>query len=191
MSPYDHYNDYTDEQLLELLKNSDENAFTTIYHRYADVLYNFAWRILQEEDECADAVQDVFIWFWENRKKLEITTLKHYLLAAVKYKLIRAIHNSKRKDEIMAVIPPDTSHSSYVEEAIELNELKTIIRQFTESLPTRAKEIFHLSRNEYLTNREIAKKMNISEKTVENQMTIVLKKLRHILGHLSLWSIFL
>lgn len=191
MLPEGTYKTYSDEQLLKLLKNGDETAFTVIYHRHAETLYAFAWHILQDEDECADAVQDVFIWFWENRKKLQVTVLKYYLLAAVKYKLIRAIRNSQRKGEIIAVMPSDKSYSSYAEEAIELKELKAIIRQFTESLPTRAKEIFHLSRDEYLTNREIAARMHISEKTVENQITITLKKLRHALGHLSFWSVFL
>lgn len=188
--PFDStYNTYPDEQLVALLKDSDEGAFTEIYRRHAETLYHFAWNILQEEGECADAVQEVFIWLWENRQKLQVTTLKYYLLAAVKYKLIRAIHNSKRRDEILTarLVTP----VSYVEDAIEFHELKTIISEFTEALPPRAKEIFHLSRDQYLTNREIAVRLHISEKTVENQITITLKKLRRTLGHLSFWSIFL
>jgi RNA polymerase sigma-70 factor (ECF subfamily) len=188
--PFDStYNTYTDEQLVEWLKNGDEEAFTEIYQRYAETLYHFAWNILQEEDECADAVQEVFIWFWENRQKLQVTTLKYYLLAAVKYKLIRTIQNSKRRDQILAARPQTTLY--YAEETLELQELKAIIDHFTEALPPRAKEIFHLSREEYLTNREIASKLHISEKTVENQITIALKKLRHTLGNLSFWSVFL
>lgn len=183
------YTVYTDEQLVELLKANDRESFTEIYKRYAAILYRFAWNILEEDDECRDAVQDVFVWLWENRNHLQVTVLKYYLLAAVKYKLVRAIQNSKRKDEILSAHLETAD--SYVEDAVEVNELKSIIRQFTESLPPRAKEIFHLSRNEYLTNREIASKLHISEKTVENQITITLRKLRHTLGHLSFWSLFL
>lgn len=183
------YQTYSDDQLLELLKGSDNEAFTEIYGRYAETLYRFAWNILEEEDECRDAVQEVFIWFWENRDSLHVTVLKYYLLAAVKYKLIRVIQKSKRKDKILSARPVITS--SFVEDTIELNELKAIIRQFTETLPPRAKEIFHLSRDEYLTNREIAAKLHISEKTVENQITISLKKLRRALGHLFFWTIFM
>lgn len=183
------YHIHSDEQLVLLLKASDKRAFTEIYQRYAEMLYRFAWNILQEEDECADAVQEVFIWFWENRQKLQVTTLKYYLLAAVKYKLIRAIHNSRRRDEILAACPE--SLSSYVEDTIELNELKAIIHHFTETLPPKAREIFHLSRYEYMSNHEIAARLHISEKTVENQITITLKKLRRTLGHLSFWTVFL
>jgi len=66
-----------------------------------------------------------------------------------------------------------------------------VITQFIETLPPRAREIFHLSRNEYLTNKEIAERLDISEKTVENQMTISLKKLKVTLGKMSFWSVFL
>lgn len=189
MSSNGTYNAFTDERLLELLKRGDESAFTEIYHRYSEILYRFAWNILQEEDECADAVQEVFIWFWENRGTLRVTALKYYLLAAVKYKLIRTIRNSKRREEILATRYEATS--AYAEEDIELKELMAIIQHFTETLPPRAKEIFHLSREEYLTNREIAARMHISEKTVENQMTIALKKLKHTLGRLSMWVMLL
>lgn len=184
------YKTYTDEQLIALLKGGNEDAFTEIYHRYAETLFTYAWNILKEEDECKDAVEEVFIWIWENRKNLRITALKYYLLAAVKYKLLRAIRNSKRRDEILSARPMACVEPS-IEETIELKELKAIIQQFTASLPPRAREIFQLSRIEYLTNREIAARMEISEKTVENQMTIILKKLRHTLGNLSFWSIFL
>ena len=183
------YNTYTDEQLLELLKSSDEHAFTEIYKRYAETLFRFSWNILKEENECTDAIQDVFVWFWENRERLQVTVLKFYLLAAVKYRLARVIRNSKRKTEILAAHP--VVNRSYLEETIELKELKTIIQQFTETLPPRAKEIFLLSRNEHLTNREIATKLNISEKTVENQITISLKKLRPALDRMHFWFFFL
>lgn len=181
------YKSYHDRELLSLLKSSDDRAFTEIYNRYAELLYRYAYNILQDEHECTDAIQEVFIWLWNSREKLQITELKYYLLAAVKHKLARAIRNSKRKAEILAAHP--SIKQSFVDESLELKELKSIILHFTHSLPPRAKEIFHLSRNEYLTNREIAAKLNISEKTVENQMTITLRKLKQALG--SFWVFFL
>jgi len=183
------YHTYTDEQLIELLISSNGDAFTEIYQRYVETLYRFAWNILKDEEECKDAIQEIFIWIWDNRKKLKIKVLKHYLLAAVKYRLIKAIEQSKRMDQILST--PFVTLAPSTEEAMELKELKAIIFQFTQSLPPRAREIFHLSRDEYLSNREIATRLNINEKTVENQMTITLRKLRHTLGNMSLWSIFL
>lgn len=185
MSPY---RTYAEEQLLEMLRESDEAAFTEIYYRYAESLYRYAWNMLTVEEECKDAIEEVFIWIWENRDNLHVTELKYYLQAAVKYKLIRAVQNSRRREEILAARPPVTE--AYPESSMELEELKGIIRRFTENLPPRAKEIFQLSREEYLTHREIASQLNISEKTVENQISIALKKLRKTLGHISFWCGF-
>lgn len=182
------FNTYTDNQLLELLRKGDESAFTELYYRYVESLYAYAWNVLKVEEECKDAVEEVFIWLWESRNQLQVDNLKYYLQAAVKYKLLRAIKKSKRREEILSARP--VMHITYDENVAELNELKRIINQFTEGLPSRAREIFRLSRNEYLTNKEIASKLKISEKTVENQITIVLKKLRHTLRHISLFSIF-
>lgn len=183
------YRTYTDKELTELLKSDDDKAFTEIYQRYSNILYRFAWNILENEEECKDAVQEVFIWFWNNRRKLQIIALKFYLLAAIKHKLIRAIQKSKRKEEIL--LKRNETSISYMDNPLELMELKNFIIQFKEGLPPRAKEIFHLSREEYLSNKSIAEKMQISEKTVENQMTITLKKLKHSLRNSFICCLFL
>ena len=185
----DSYDSYTEAQLLEMLKDSDSEAFTEIYHRYAEQLYRFAFKILEQENECENVVQDVFVWLWENRTRVQITALKYYLLSAVKYKMIRTIQKSKRRAEILAQVPVEGP--AYYDNALELEQLKAVIRHFTQRLPPRARQIFELSRNEYLSNREIAVKLNITEKTVENQITIVLRKLRRSLGHLPCWFLFL
>lgn len=183
------YPTLSDQELISLIKEGDRLAFNEIYYRCSEHLYRFAYNILKDEAECTDAIQDVFVWFWHNREKLEIRELKGYLSAAVKYKLTRVIQSSKRKAEILAASP--LINESFVDDNIEIKELKTAISQFIETLPPKAKQIFQLSRNEYFTNKEIAAQLGISEKTVENQMTISLKKLRVSLGKLSFWSIFI
>ena len=183
------YNALTDQQLTALLKEGDKAAFELIYTQHSESLYRFAYNILKDEEECTDAIQEVFVWLWHNREKLEITDLKRYLSAAVKYKLTRVIQSSKRKAEILAASPE--LKDTFVDDSLEVKELKHAINQFIETLPPRAREIFQLSRNEYLSNKEIAAQLGISEKTVENQMTISLKKLKGALGKMSFWSVFI
>ncbi|MNY18980.1 ECF RNA polymerase sigma factor SigM [compost metagenome] len=180
------YDKLTDLELTALLKQGDREAFNQIYHRYAEYLYQYALNILRDEDECTDAVQDVFVWLWENKRKVNVTILKAYLLAAVKYKLTRLIQSSKRRAEILALNP--LKEETFVEDSLEIKELKHAIQEFVLVLPERARQIFEMSRNEYLSNKEIALRLGISEKTVENQMTIVLKKLKMGLGKMSFWS---
>lgn len=179
----------SDQELITLLKQGERTAFNEIYYRYSEHLYRFAYNILRDEDECTDAIQEVFVWFWNNREKLEVSDPKRYLTAAVKYKITRVIQSSRRKAEILAASP--VIQYDFVDDSLEVKELKFVITQFIETLPPRAREIFHLSRNEYLSNKEIAERLDISEKTVENQMTISLKKLKVTLGKMSFWSVFL
>jgi len=175
----------TDHELIELLKQDSLPAFNEIYERYSGPMYKFAYSILRDEAACDDILQNVFTWLWENRTVLSITSLKAYLFAAVKFNMAGVIRRSKRRTEILANAP--AINEAEEEDILELKELKNIIKSFTESLPGRAREIFELSRRDYLTNKEIALRLGISEKTVENQMNISLKKLKVHLGRMSFW----
>lgn len=184
------YNTLSDQELIALLKGGDREAFNQIYSRHVEFLYNYAFNMLKDEDECTDAVQDIFAWLWLNRQKLHITSLKGYLGAAVKYKLARVIQRSKRRAEILAA-NADLMNDSFVDDSFEIKELKKVISDFVGDLPERARQIFELSRNQYLSNKEIAARLGITEKTVENQITITLKKLKVSLGKMSFWVVFL
>lgn len=186
MAPLDQL---SDPELVSRLRDGELAAFDTLYHRYSAQLYRFAFNILKDEAECTDAIQEVFVWLWQNRERLEIADVGRYLSAAVKYKLTRVITGSKRRAEILAAAP--VLQEAFEDQSLEVKELRFAISQFIDTLPPRARAIFHLSRNEYLSNKEIAEKLSISEKTVENQMTITLRKLKLTLGKLSFWSVLI
>lgn len=171
------YSELSDAELLLLVKNGEGNAFSEVYSRHFRPLYLYAYNILNNEEECCDAIQEIFVWLWENRTNLEIASLKGYLMASVKYRLARIIQTSKRRAEILA---SGTAPATFalIDDDIEVKELRRVINEFTETLPERAREIFRLSRLQHFSNKEIAARMGISEKTVENQITIALKKLR-------------
>lgn len=179
----------SDQELTAQLRAGSHNAFNEIYRRHSEYLYNFAFHIIKDQEECIDAIQDVFIWLWSNREKIHVTSLKGYLCAAVKYKLTRVIQNSKRRTEILAGIPEIKNF--FIADTVEIKELQTLISAFIETLPPKAKRIFELSRKEYLSNKEIAQKLAISPKTVEKQISISLKKLKENLGKMYFWSVFL
>ena len=182
-------NTLTDLELLTLLRNGERSAFNEIYYRYSASLHQFAFNILRDKDECNDAIQDVFVWLWQNKEKVRMESLRAYLYAAVKYKLARVITGSKRRSAILAAGP--VIDEPFINDSLEVKELKAAISDFIVSLPPKARKIFHLSRNEYRSNKEIAAQLGISEKTVENQLTISLKKLRISLGKLSFRQLFL
>src|SRR5690606_956547 len=90
--------DYTaisDKELLIMLSDSDIEAFDEIYRRYWSNMYNSTYNILRDKDSCMDIVQELFIWVWEHRSHLDVTSLKSYLLVAVKFKVANYIRRGK------------------------------------------------------------------------------------------------
>ncbi len=185
------YDTYEDTALLKLIASGDRKAFTVLFHRHWEDLFRSAFFISRDREMSMDIIQEVFVWLWENREKWTITNTHSYLQAAVKYK----IANEIRKGKLRAVAFENWKEKANTEQFsinrdLEVQELRRVIRDFTGQLPPRCQEIFRLSRFEHLSNREIADRLNISEKTVENQITIALGRLRRHLGHLAFWVLW-
>jgi len=187
----DVYESYEDKQLLELITRGNQSAFTVLYHRFWEDMYQSAFYVTRNEEISMDVVQEIFVWLWENRNLWNITHPKSYLRTAVKYKIANVIRNKKlRTAAFERWQEMNDKFQVSVSSEMEVQELQRVIFDFTGQLPPRCQEIFRLSRYEHLTNREIAKKLDISEKTVENQITIALRRLRRHLGRLAFWLVF-
>lgn len=181
------YKVFSDQELVELIRGDNHEAFEALYDRHWSKLYQSAFNVCREREACMDICQEIFIWFWEHRTSVIFTSsVQGYLLAAVKYKMISYIRKGKVKENFV-VISKNLTDSYTIEESIEVKELQSIIGQFINALPEKCGEIFKMSRNEHLSNKEIASKLGISEKTVENQITIALRKLKGSLGQFSCW----
>jgi RNA polymerase sigma-70 factor (family 1) len=185
------YSGFSDQELTTIFNNGDEMAYAEIYNRHWPGLYQSSYNILRDKDACMDVLQDVFIWLWEHKGNLQINNLKLYLLTAVKYKVANHIRNGKVKLSLFTSLESlSTNDLLFHDDSLEVKELISIIALFTSELPDRARQIFHLSRNEHLSNKEIAARLGISEKTVENQMTTNLRKLKITMGRMSAWLFF-
>ncbi|WP_256009315.1 RNA polymerase sigma-70 factor [Desertivirga xinjiangensis] len=179
------YRSYTDDVLLDRLIHEDKYAFEEIYRRYWGPMYQSAYNILREKEACMDIVQELFVWIWSHHSELKINSLKGYLLSAVKFKVANYIRDGKIHSSVFEEIRRIGEPLVLPDEKTELEELLTIISRFTNMLPVKCREVFILSREEHLTNREIADRLGVSVKTVENQMTIALRKLRSSLARFS------
>jgi RNA polymerase sigma-70 factor (family 1) len=151
-----------------------------LYKRHWADLYKFAFFILRDKDACKDIVQDVFIWVWEHKKGLEIQAPKSYLKTAVKYKIANYMRAGNIRNSFFEEASKLENAKSMpgVDEFSELKELNNIIQITVANLPIKCQEIFRLSREENLSNKEIAEHLGISIKTVENQITIALHRIR-------------
>ena len=167
--------------LLKLIKQGDQIAFRHLFYQYADSLERFITYYIHDREKSQDLVLDIFTYIWENRQNFEINlTLKAYLFQAARNKSFTYIRDKKipvylEEMEGMEIV------QNYDSE-LELQELHHLIEEAVSLLPDKCREIFRKSREENLTNKEIAGQLHISEKTVEGQITIALKKIRIHLG---------
>lgn len=183
------YSEHSDQELVSLIRSGNHEAFNELYKRFYKPMFRFAYNIVDDKESCDDIVQDVLSWFWEHNTQHEITHLQAYLMTAVKYQVAKAIRRGKvRQHHLLATI--NNSSQAFSEDSLELKELQQIINSFIYQLPEKAAIIFRMSREEHLTNREIAAKLGISEGTVAVQIKRSLDKLRNSLGRMHFWLYF-
>lgn len=185
------YMNSSDMDLTDRLNHGDQCAFDEIYRRYWKDLYTGAFYVTKDQDAAMDLCQDIFVWIWQSRGNLRMQNIRVYLKAAVRYKAANFIRHGKVKESFFTKIAHSGKLVSADSDELEVKELTQMIRQFAEGLPERSRQIFQLSRFEELSNKEIASRMSISEKTVENQITLALKKLRISLSRLNILFFFI
>jgi len=164
--------------LLNQVKSGNTQAFESIFNSYYEALVGYGRTLLKNTDEAEDIVQQVFIAVWEKREAMEIHTSFRAMLYKAVYNscLNRIKHEQVRRSYAREV--KLSSASSFSQEDIQQKELREKIDKAIEQLPEQCGKIFKMSRFEYLKYQEIADKMGLSVKTVENQMGKALKLLR-------------
>ena len=176
---------FTDEQeLLTKFKAGDENAFQILYNAYKGLLYNHAYRKLQNREEVKDIIHEIFLSLWEKREQLTIQeNLDAYLFRAVRYKIIDHISKkqsaNKYADHFQAFLDSYTDNADHL---VRTTILTSLIDQEIERLPPRMKQVFELSRKENLSHKEIAERLDITEQSVRSHVKNALSILRLKLG---------
>jgi RNA polymerase sigma-70 factor (ECF subfamily) len=173
--------EFTEQQVTPaLLKTGDITAFEMLFRTYYQPLCNYAYTFVQNRDEAEEIVQSTFLSVWEKRENLEIrTTVKPYLYAMVRNACLNVLKHEKIKQQHAAVELAVAEKSvESVTRTVMASELETRIYEAMEKLPQQCRLIFKLSRFEELKYSEIAEQLDLSVKTVENQMGKALKIMR-------------
>ncbi len=175
----------TDPELVERLNSGKREAFETIYARYAKNMLTYVYKRVKLKPISEEIVQEIFISLWSKHRTLEIkTSLEAYLYGACKYKILTYMRSDlvrKRYAADFLVFITDKYDNS-VEEFMNLADIREIIETGIRELPDKCQMAFRLSRMDYLPIPEIAQKMNISTRTVENYLSQALRHLRSTLG---------
>ena len=173
-----HDTSLSNAELLTLLKNGDRSAFRQLFDRFYTYLVVTVNNVSGDEQMAHDIAQDVFLEVWNKRKTLQIDNLKPYLRRAAINKLLNRI-KANRMDyvEPEAFVQSPSNLSAPLEE-LNAKTLLEAIHRAADELPERCRLIFQLRRLEGLRVKEIARQLDISPKTVENQLTKALKILQ-------------
>ena len=176
------YHSHTDERLFSLLQNGDETAFTEIYKRYWKLLFAIAANKTGVLADAEEIVQEIFADLWKRREVISIRhSLKSFLAGAAKFQVYIYFDKQNRQ----RICQQEAIHGdSQVDPSYDYKALEEEVHQATAQLPERCRLVYELSRNAGLSHKEIARTLNISEKTVENHITKALKHLHAALRSL-------
>lgn len=174
------YSSFSDVELCILLQKGEQRAMQEIVLRYWEPLYQISARTLEDLAACEDLVQNIFIKIWEGRESLNFThSLKAYLFASVRYEVYRQVKLKLRmEDQLTPYYNQSRIERFNPQNKLEYDELMENVEKLVNELPERCRQIYQLSRNKQLSHKEISFKLGVTTKTVENQLTIALRKIR-------------
>ena len=171
----------SNSELIKLLKKGDMAAFDAIYNKYCHKLHEFVFMYLKQEEDAEEIVQEVFIKIWQSRNKIDVYSSFESFLFTVAYNasmslLRKRMSDAKSREHLKSLQQIDFAEP--VIDEIQFKELNQNVENLLNQITPRQKEIYLLSREEGLTHEEIAKKLNISESTVNNHLVKTLKFLK-------------
>ncbi|MCL3782074.1 RNA polymerase sigma-70 factor [Prolixibacteraceae bacterium JC049] len=161
-------------------RKGDDVAFKQLFEFYSTRLYGFVFKLIKDDSESEEIVQDVFFKIWKHREEIRTDeAFKSYLfkiaLNNIRNYFTRLQKEEHHKQEIVREYLLNTEEDG---KQISYNEAMKKVDELIELLPEKRREIFLMSRKEGLSILEIAKYLNLSEATVKNQITSAMNFLR-------------
>lgn len=158
----------------------DEQSFREVYLQHWESVFAVCYHNLHDTEVAKGMVQDIFKSLWERREELEITvSVERYLLRSAKFKVFEYLRNSKiRQEHAQEAVAYDYRATNSTENDVFYNNLKEQVVGLVDTLPAQCRNVFKMSREQGLSNKEIAASLLISERAVEYHITRALSTLR-------------
>lgn len=168
--------------VLSALKQDSKEAFSLLFQTYYTDLVLFGGNFLKDRTSCEDIVQSIFLKLWNDRKSIQIeTSLKSYLLKAVRNSCLDEFRHLEIVRQYESGYENTTLDSYDTENYVLYSDLHDHLYRALDQVPELYREAFELNRFEGLKYREIAEKLNVSERTVEVRVSKTLELLRKYL----------
>jgi RNA polymerase sigma-70 factor (ECF subfamily) len=169
----------SDEQLFVNIKQDDYSSYNQLFVRYYSHLCLFVNGMINNKSESEDIVQELFIKLWTDRKKLDIqNTISSYIYMVAKNMTLNYIRSETNRKAAI-----DNMAEQYLQEydANDDGEFSLVLEECINQLPARCKEVILLHHVQDYKHKEIAESLNISIKTIKNQIWMSLRRLRSCL----------
>ncbi|WP_149240338.1 sigma-70 family RNA polymerase sigma factor [Dyadobacter sp. 32] len=173
------YHLLSDELLVRLMRVDDAEAFNEIYKRYWKSLFQSARYKLKSDELAEELLQNLFLNLWEKRAVQQIDNLGGYLFSILKYQIVdhfRSLFVAEKYVDFAQSQQEEHVHEADV--AVNIQDIVSIFEAVLQQLPQKTSRVFHMSRLEFKSTREIATALDIPERTVEYHITQSLKLLR-------------
>lgn len=176
----ENYRNKEQKEIIELLKQSDQNAFNTLFRLYSARVYHFSYRYLKSTEEAEEIVQDTFVKIWENRITIDTSySFIGFVFTVAHHLILNRIRKIRNENHCKAKLTKNGSDiHNETEEGILSADLEQLQQAVLVELPPRRKIIYQMIREEGMTYKQVAEQLNISVKTVESQMTEAIKHFR-------------
>lgn len=164
-------------ELTDLLREGDRYAFTEIYNRYWNVMYAHVYKMLRDEEEAKDVIQEIFSNLWLKASHIKSShNLAGLLYTMARNRVFNLIEQDRvRSDYVRSIAAFASQADSGAVEQVDEKQLMAVIEHEIQNLPLKMREIFELSRKDNLSHKEIANKLNLSYQTVKKQVQNALK----------------
>lgn len=168
------------DNLIFQIQRDNEYAFKQLYQEYYAKVVTFIAGIIKKREIARDLAQDVFVNLWLNRKTLDVSrNLQNYLFVASRHAAI----NYLKKELSVTSEPIEAMHTDIgsditVEDTLFAKEIRLLIEMIVSEMPAQRQRIYRMSREEGMSNEEIAGRLGISKRSVENQVSLALKEIR-------------
>lgn len=167
---------------VEALRNGNHKAFEDIFIGYFKRVKLFIGGIIKSEADAEELAQDVFVKLWTNRETLNVEKpLGAYLYTIAKNTAFNFLKHKSVKQTYADNFPP-RSKVSTPEDELFAREISLLIEMTINEMPIQRRRIYILSREKGRSNSDIAAKLGITKKTVENQLSLALQELRKIIS---------
>lgn len=168
----------TDEKLIKAIGKSDYVSYNKLFERHYACLCQYVYSLLMDKNDAEDVVQDLFLTLWKNRERIEIKeNVSGYLYKAAKHLALNHLRSKVHFNNLSE----SQDQFSYEDNTVESEEFRIALYGCIDHLPDRCREVLLLHRIKGMKQKEISEKLEITVKTIKNQIWSSLQKLKRCL----------